>query len=72
METTKHLAFLLDYPAPGKFMMFPDYYENMQDDIDSNYIPVEFKITDIRWDANLSRTPYKVFKLKETKKPNKK
>lgn len=72
MGTYMHIAFLLDCPTPGKFMMFPDYYENMQDDIDSNYIPVDFKITDIRWDAYLSMTPYKVFKLKETKKSNKK
>ncbi len=64
----KHLAFLLDCPSKGEFMMFPDYYENIKEDIDKKYEQVDFEITKLRWEAELTRTPYKVFKTKKKEK----
>lgn len=62
----KHFAFLLDCPKEGEVMMFYDYYENIKDHIDEHYDEIEFDITDkIRWNSNLGKNEYKVFKKKQ-------
>lgn len=63
-----HLAFLMNCPSEGKFMMFPDYYENMKEEIDSTCEEIEFDLTNIRWSAELKNTQYKVFKVKSKTK----
>lgn len=63
----KSFAFLLDCPAKGKFMMFPDYAENLEEEL-KLYEEVDFKITDLRWNVVLANSKYKVYKQKEKQK----
>jgi len=63
----KTFAFLIDCPAKGKFMMFPDYAENLQEEL-NKYQEVDVKITDLRWSAVLANSRYKVYKQKSKPK----
>lgn len=65
----KHVAFLLDCPKKGSTMMFPDYYENMQQEIDESYqeVPKE-DLLSIRYSANIVNDKFiKVFRKKIVK-----
>ena len=61
----KHLVFLIDCPSPGKFMMFPDYYENIVEELGDEYEEVSVDLTEIRWSAHLKNNKYKVLKVKK-------
>lgn len=61
----KHLAFLLLKKVPFGYVMFPDYYENMKDEIDASFEEVSFDIQNLRWHAKLVDVPYKVFTFKK-------
>jgi hypothetical protein len=60
----KHFAFLLDCPKPGQVMMFYDFYENIQEHIDSTYDEVAFDVTTVIPTLKNKGLPYKVFKTK--------
>lgn len=61
----KHLAFLVDCPEPGKVMLFPDYYEDIQSLIDPDYEEIDHAtLFEIRWQSSLADSQYKVFKRK--------
>lgn len=62
----KSFAFMLDCPVKGKFMMFPDYAENLEEEL-KLYEEVDYKITDLRWSAVLANSKYKVFQKKSKK-----
>jgi len=62
----KSFAFLIDCPTEGKFMMFPDYYENIAEHLKEQYTQVEVDLSNLRWSAELKNIKYKVFKLKST------
>lgn len=65
----KHLAFLLDCPLPGKTMLFPDYYENLQQEIDESYDEVsKEELLNVRWESKIANDKaLKVFKTKDIK-----
>lgn len=61
----KHIAFLMTGHPPFGIMMFPDYYENIKEEIDAHYEDTGLQIEGMRWQESLSKSPYKVFKIKE-------
>lgn len=65
----KHLAFLLDCPSSGKTMLFPDYYENLQQEIDESYDEVsKEELLNVRWESKIANDKaLKVFKTKDIK-----
>lgn len=65
---TKHFAFLIDCPSKGKYMMFPDYYENLSEEELSLYDIEDIRLEDLRWEARLTQIPYKVLRKKPKQK----
>lgn len=59
----KSFAFMLDCPVKGKFMMFPDYAENLQEEL-KQYEEIDYDVTNLRWSAVLANSKYKVYKQK--------
>jgi len=67
----KHFAFILDVPRKGEFLMFPGFYEDMQEYIDANYDErTDVSLSDLtgkEWKAKLIGHKNKIFTLKEQK-----
>ncbi len=61
----KHLAYLLDSKSPYGFMVFPGYYEDLAEKLHEKFEEVTFDIATLRWEADLQKIPYKVFKQKQ-------
>lgn len=57
----KHFAFFVD--EQSNVFLFPDYYENLKESIDSNFQEVAENIEEKI--KNVKKYPYKVFKLKK-------
>jgi ABC-type Zn2+ transport system substrate-binding protein/surface adhesin len=57
----KHFAFFVD--EQSNVFLFPDYYENLKESIDSNFQEVSENIEEKI--KNVKKYPYKVFKLKK-------
>src|SRR5665213_2546405 len=69
MTDLKYVAFLLDCPKKGSTMMFPDYYENMQQEIDESYEETSKEdLLGLRYSANIANDKFiKVFRKKIVK-----
>ncbi len=57
----KHFAFFID--DQSNVFLFPDYYEDLKESIDSNFQEVSENIEEKV--KNVTKYPYKVFKIKK-------
>jgi hypothetical protein len=57
----KHFAFFID--DQSNVFLFPDYYEDLKESIDSNFQEVSENIEEKV--KNVNKYPYKVFKIKK-------